>query len=143
MNDITIDDNYDELKEEFFKGLTFRQTVYGLLTILTGTAAFVVLGMVLKVPQMAAVYLAALAAIPVAANGFVTVYGMTILEFARHYQAIKKQKGYLYQSEEEPDWVMETLPAKKNGTGKKKETLHPTFLYQDLSGDIQGGGEVL
>ena len=54
MDDITIDENYDAVKEEFFKGLTFRQTVYAFLTILGGTATYTILLMVLHLPQIAA-----------------------------------------------------------------------------------------
>ena len=54
MDDITIDENYDAVKEDFFKGLTFRQTVYAFLTILGGTAAYTILLMVLHLPQIAA-----------------------------------------------------------------------------------------
>ena len=77
MDDITIDENYDAVKEEFFKGLTFRQTVYAFLTILGGTATYTILLMVLHLPQIAALYLAVLIAVPVAANGFVEIHGLT------------------------------------------------------------------
>ena len=98
MDDITIDENYDAVKEEFFKGLTFRQTVYAFLTILGGTATYTILLMVLHLPQIAALYLAVLIAVPVAANGFVASLGLTILEFVKRYREIKKHPGYLYKS---------------------------------------------
>lgn len=147
MNDITIDENYDELKEDFFKGLTFRQTVYGLLTILVGTCAGLMFGVGFKLPQMAAVYLALLFAVPVAANGFVTVYGMTIFKFYRRYRETKERGAYLYQSEESPeaDQVFLETVVKETAKPQKepKKERHPSFCYLDLDGQLMEGGEAV
>ena len=125
MDDITIDENYDAVKEEFFKGLTFRQTVYAFLTILGGTATYTILLMVLHLPQIAALYLAVLIAVPVAANGFVEIHGLTILEFVKRYREIKKHPGYLYISEESPDFQAEESAVffKKKKTKQSKSKL--------------------
>lgn len=100
MDDILIDDNYDEMKENFFKGLTRRQTVYGSLTVILGAGLYYLFSMILRLPQIAALYLAIACVIPVAANGFLTIYDMTVVNFIKLYVKTKNGQGLIYLSEE-------------------------------------------
>lgn len=102
MDDILIDENYDDMKEDFFKGMTRRQTLYGALSLGVGAGLFYFLFAVIQLPQQFALYGAIAGVIPVAAIGFVRIYDMTILEFARRYRRTKKGKGLFYQPEEQP-----------------------------------------
>ena len=147
MDDITIDENYDEMKEEFFKGLTFRQTVYAGVTICFGAAVYALFTLFFHLPSMVTLYLTIFLALPVGANGFVTIHGMTILEICKRYMAVRQHTGYIYISEESPDmvWVEKEGQSRRKKNGKAPAPS-PRCLYMDSSGklrepDAENGGK--
>lgn len=135
MDDITIDENYDEMKEEFFKGLTFRQAVYAAATVCCGAAVYAFFTLFVHLPNMLTLYLTVLLALPVGANGFMSIYGMTILEFLKRYRAVKQHPGYVYISEESPDMEEKDGPKERKKSGKTP-ARSPLCLYMDSSGSL-------
>lgn len=148
MDDILIDENYDEIKEDFFKGLSRRQTFYGALSVIVGALLFYVFFAVLAFPQTAALYLAIACVLPLAANGFVRIYDMSIVDFLKLYRRTKGSRGLIYESEEYPGLEqpagLELSDMCQGREGKKgnKKDREPMFLYLDTEGRICGMMEV-
>lgn len=137
MDDIIIDENYDEIKEDFFKGLTRRQTLYGALTIIGGAALFYLFLIVLALPQTIALYLAIVFVIPIAASGFVQIYDMTIVDFIKMYIRTKNSQGLVYISEEDPDLEdLVVLQLEEKYQKKNRIMQKPVFLYVDKNGNL-------
>ena len=55
---IPVNKNIDNYKDDFFKGLTMKQTLFAGLTLAVGVGVFVILNMVLHVYATLAIYLA-------------------------------------------------------------------------------------
>lgn len=138
MDDILIDENYDEIKDAVWKGLTARQLGFSLLAMLCGAAVFL-LCIRFHIPEMIALYLSIFAALPSAVNGFLEIYGMTIWQFWNCYRKIKKHPGFFYISEESPEFFYEEESKKEKKKESKKEKK-PVLLYTDLDGMIQDAG---
>ena len=136
MDDILIDEDYDEIKEDFFKGLSMRQTFYGALSVIVGALLFYVFFAVLTFPQTAALYLAIACVLPLAANGFVRIYDMSIVDFLKLYRRTKGSRGLIYESEEYPGLELSDMCQEREGKKGNKKDREPMFLYLDTEGRI-------
>ncbi|MSS14018.1 PrgI family protein [Porcincola intestinalis] len=109
---IPVNQNIDEYKDDFYKGLTLRQSVISLITIAVGAAVYLTLTGVLHLPQSLALYLTLPVVFPIAAYGFLKIHGMNIAEYLRKSGAVKERSSYsfipqmlLYGTEEDDQTV--------------------------------------
>lgn len=116
---IPINKNIDNYKDDFFKGLTMRQSIYSIATLVVGAGAFFVSGTVAGLPQMVSIYITMLFAIPTAVVGFVEIHGMTALEYIKKKKGAAGNQGYFYESEESA-----ILEEAKGTDGKAAGCLH-------------------
>ena len=121
---IPVNKNLDEYKDDFYKGLTLKQTVLSVLTVSVGTGVFLVLYSICGMGQTAALYLAVLAALPLAASGFLKVHGMSLPEYFRRKREVTGQVIYRFEPEligAQEEWGQD-FPDKSR-TGKEKRLV--------------------
>jgi len=94
---IQINRDFDEYKDDFFKGLTKRETFYALLTVIAGAGAYLICFFVLRLPVMVSVYLCLPFCLPIAAMGFLHFNNMTATEILKRRRRILRSKplGYI------------------------------------------------
>lgn len=116
---IPINRNIDEFRDDFYKGLSFRQTCFSVLTVGAGGAAFVFTKVILGIPQMIAVYITIAAAAPWAVWGFIKIRGMPANVYLKK-RKLKKVPILLYRSTE-GSFQKEAHPEKKEKKQKKQD----------------------
>ena len=115
---ITINENFENYRREFWKGLTLRQTLHAVGGVAAGVIAYCVAYFLFGVPSDAAVWIALPASLPIIVPGFVRIQGMSIAEWARRMRNVRGA-SYTYKCEfllEEE----ETRDNKKPDNGKEK-----------------------
>ena len=80
---ITINENFENYRREFWKGLTLRQTLHAAGGVAAGIIAYCIAAFLFGVPSDAAVWIALPASLPVIVPGFVRIQGMSVAEWAR------------------------------------------------------------
>ena len=93
---IPVNQNIDEYKDDFYKGLTLRQSVISLVTVAVGVAVYLALTMIFHLPQTLALYLTLPVVFPIAAYGFLKIHGMNIAEYVRKSGAVKEHSSYSF-----------------------------------------------
>lgn len=122
---IPVNKNLDEYKDDFYKGLTLKQTVLSILTVIVGTGIFLLLYLICGIGQTMALYLAVLAALPVAASGFLKVHGLSLPEYFRKKKEVSRQMVFFFQ----PDLIQkmeQDNQGKRNVRQKKKNPILET-----------------
>lgn len=94
---IPVNKNLDEYKDDFYKGLTLRQTVLSILTVIAGTGAFLLFHSVCGISQTVSLYLAFPAVLPFAASGFLKIHGMSLQEYFKRKRSVTEQPLYRYE----------------------------------------------
>lgn len=117
---IPVNKNIDEYKDDFFKGLTLRQTAAAALTLAVGIGVFFVCDIILGIPQGIALYLAMPLAFVTGASGFLEIYGMTPLQYIR--KRLRIMRNPLYVSIPDAVWELYQQDA-KTPLKKRKENV--------------------
>lgn len=118
---ISVNKNLDEYKDDFYKGLTLKQTVLSVLTVIVGTSIFLLLHLICGIGQTTALYLAVLAALPVAASGFLKVHGLSLPEYFHKKKAVNRQTVFFFR----PSLLQETEVEDVENRKWKKRVKQP------------------
>ncbi len=113
---IPVNKNIDEYKDDFWKGLTLKQTAFSVMTVVVGAASFLFFYGILELPQSASLYLALPFAFPFAAAGFLRVNGMSPAEYLRKKKRYMETPLYRFQ----PGALLEEA-AEETVAGKAKK----------------------
>ena len=93
---IPVNQNIDEYKDDFYKGLTLRQSVISLVTVAVGVLVYLALTGLFGLPQTLALYMTLPVVFPIAAYGFLKIHGMNIAEYLRKSSAVKERSSYSF-----------------------------------------------
>ena len=93
---IPVNQNIDEYKDDFYKGLTLRQSVISLVTVAVGVLVYLALTGLFHLPQTLALYMTLPVVFPIAAYGFLKIHGMNIAEYLRKSSAVKERSSYSF-----------------------------------------------
>lgn len=126
---IPVNKNIDHYKDDFFKGMTMRQAIFCIATVVTGAAAFLFFYMYLKLPVMAAIYLMLPIAFPVAAAGFLQIGGKSPGEYFKLRARTKKTPLYLFSPILLAD--MDSLPDLEKGQTEQRVKKKEIYLRQE------------
>ena len=118
---IPVNQNIDEYKDDFYKGLTLRQSVISLITVAVGAGVYLALTVLLKLPQSLALYLTLPVVFPIAAYGFLKIHGMNIAEYIRKRGAVKERNAYSFVPQMLMDSQGITEEAGMENTGREQE----------------------
>lgn len=113
---IPINRNIDEFKDDFFKGLTFRQTCFSAITLFSGTAGFVIVNVAFGIPQAISIYVTIMCAAPWAVWGFIRIKGMSAKDYLQKRFYVMAHPIFLYRSAE----GLCKAPPEETKNGKKK-----------------------
>lgn len=93
---IPVNKNFDEYKEDFWKGLTLAQTACCILTLCIGTGGFLLFTH-LGLPAAGALYLTFPLAFPAAAIGFLKIGGLSLWAYLKKRRACERTPGYRFR----------------------------------------------
>ncbi|MCC8051573.1 MAG: PrgI family protein [Clostridiales bacterium] len=94
---IPVNKDIDEYKDDFFKGLTMRQTIVCAVTVAVGVCSFLLFSAVLRLPQTISLYLVFPVALPVAAVGLWKIDGLSPLEYLKRKRSVTRTPIYRYK----------------------------------------------
>ena len=146
---IPVNQNIDEYKDDFYKGLTLRQSVISLVTVAVGVLVYLALTGLFHLPQTLALYMTLPVVFPIAAYGFLKIHGMNIAEYLRKSGAVKERSSYsfipqmlLYGTEEDDQTTkgkttggaMAAEAAKEKADGKDRKAK---ILYLETEDSLR------
>ncbi|MCD7957413.1 MAG: PrgI family protein [Lachnospiraceae bacterium] len=94
---IPVNKDIDDYKDDFFKGMTLRQTTMCVLTLAVGIGCYFLCNSVLGLPQTISLYLVFPVALPFAAAGFLKIDGMPPLEYLKRRREVTQTALYRYR----------------------------------------------
>lgn len=100
MLNIQINKDIESYNSDVWKGLSGRQIVYGLLTMLIGGGIIIVCTELAAFSLSAAVYMAVPFALPIALQGFVSINHMTMTEIVKRKIQIAFGRPITFESTE-------------------------------------------
>ncbi len=115
---IQVNENIDEYREDFYKGLTLRQTLFSGGAVAAGAAVFLFLNIVIGLPQSIALYAALPAVFPIAAAGFLKIHGMTLAQYLKARRSVREYPVYYYKPALIEMMEKETEAEEKKKTGR-------------------------
>ena len=93
---IPVNKNIDEYKDDFFKGLTLKQTVTSVVALVFGAGMFLGLTMLFGISQTTALYLTFPVVFPIAAIGFLKIDVMTPVTWLKRRRAVRNMPVYFF-----------------------------------------------
>ena len=142
---VAVNKNIDDYKDDFFKGLTFYQTVMSVLALVSGTAVFFICFGMFGIPQSVSLYLALPAAFIFAASGFLKIDGMAPITYLK--KRLYCIRNPLYVSV--PDVLADLEERDKNTTEKERkikggllETEEELEKRMEEYGIYEGNGKI-
>ena len=93
---IPVNKDLDSYKDDFFKGLTLKQTALSVISVAAGTLMFLFGTYVLKLSSTVSFYLALPVVLPIAATGFLKIHGMTPLEYLKRRREVLRQDTFFF-----------------------------------------------
>ena len=98
---VTVNKDLDSYKDDFFKGLTLKQTAISIISVAAGTGTYFFASYILKLDQTVSFYLALPVVLPIAAGGFLRIHGMSpALYFKRRRETVNRDAWFF-----SPDFV--------------------------------------
>ena len=96
---VQVNQNIDSYKDDFFKGLTFRQTAVSVIGVSVGAGIFLVLTRAAHLNQTDTVYILFPVVFPIIASGFLKIHGMDLKTFFLQRMKMQKMKALYYSPE--------------------------------------------
>ena len=127
---IPVNKDLDSYKDDFFKGLTLKQTALSIISVAAGTGTYLAASYVLKLDQSVSFYLALPIVLPIAASGFLRIHGMTPLEYLKRKRTTQSREIYFFVPEA-------LLPAEGNDSPAGREKV--SWLLDDDRGKEDSG----
>lgn len=127
---IPVNKDLDSFKDDFFKGLTLKQTALSIVSVAAGTGTFLLGSYVFHLSQSVSFYLALPVVLPIAASGFLRIHGMTPLEY------LKRRRGTV--SVDTYHFVPELIMYPEKEEKPKEEKAKNVMLDDDRREDLDG-----
>ena len=127
---IPVNKDLDSFKDDFFKGLTLKQTALSIVSVAAGTGTFLLGSYVFHLSQSVSFYLALPVVLPIAASGFLRIHGMTPLEY------LKRRRGTV--SVDTYHFVPELIMYPEKEEKPKEEKAKNVMLDDDRRETLDG-----
>lgn len=141
---IPVNQDIDSYKDDFFKGLTMRQTLFAVAAVVVSGGLLAFFLIYLKLNASVSMYLTLPVAFPIIAVGFIKIHGIPLGEYLKRKKKVQQQSSFFYQPEMVfwsnqgmlPKEAAEDMPDRKNqnqddGRERKK-------FYLETEETIQG-----
>jgi hypothetical protein len=99
MINVQVNKDFAEYTGDFFKGFSFIQTIFGVITVLIAAGAYILL-YISGIPSMICVYVGVFLGLPVGFIGFFKMNGMGLVEYLVRKNRVEKSSALLYVTEE-------------------------------------------
>ena len=96
---IPVNQDIDSYKDDFFKGLTMRQTLFAVAAVVVSGGLLAFFLLYLKLNASVAMYLTLPVAFPIIAIGFIKVHGIPLGEYLKRKKKVQQQSSFFYQPE--------------------------------------------
>ena len=96
---IPVNQDIDSYKDDFFKGLTMRQTLFAVAAVIVSGGLLAFFLLYLKLNASVAMYLTLPVAFPIIAVGFIKVHGIPLGEYLKRKKKVQQQSSFFYQPE--------------------------------------------
>lgn len=96
---VPVNPNLDAYKDDFFKGLTMRQTLYAVSAVSVSGLMMSFFLLYLKLNASLAMYMTLPVAFPIIAAGFIRIHGISFGEYLRRKQKVDGQPLFFFQPE--------------------------------------------
>lgn len=96
---VPVNPNLDAYKDDFFKGLTMKQTLYAVSAVTVSGLMMSFFLLYLKMNASLAMYLTLPVAFPIIAAGFIRIHGISFGEYLRRRQKVEEQPVFYFQPE--------------------------------------------
>ena len=93
---IPVNKDLDSFQDDFFKGLTLKQTAASAISVAIGTAFFLFCIYILKLDQAVSFYLSLPVVLPVAGVGFLKIHGLTLTEYLKRKRRACRQSIWYF-----------------------------------------------
>ena len=111
---IPVNKDLDSYKDDFFKGLTLKQTAISIVCVAAGTLSFLVGSLVFHLSEAVSFYLALPVVLPIAASAFLRIHGMSPPLFLRRRRNVLRCLSYHFVPDVLLDGEKETSSLKEN-----------------------------
>ena len=96
---IPVNQDIDSYKDDFFKGLTMRQTLFAVAAVVVSGGLLAFFLIYLKLNASVAMYLTLPVAIPIIAVVFIRIHGIPLGEYLKRKKKVEQQSSFFYQPE--------------------------------------------
>jgi len=96
---IPVNQDIDSYKDDFFKGLTMRQTLFAVAAVVVSGGLLAFFLLYLKLNASVAMYLTLPVAFPIIAVGFIKIHGIPLGEYLKRKKKVQQQSSFFYQPE--------------------------------------------
>ena len=96
---IPVNQDIDSYKDDFFKGLTMRQTLFAVAAVVVSGGLLAFFLIYLKLNASVAMYLTLPVAFPIIAVGFIKIHGIPLGEYLKRKKKVERQSSFFYQPE--------------------------------------------
>ena len=111
--------DFSEYKNDFFKGLDFRETVFGAATVIVAGGSYFLLFQA-GFPSLIAVYTAIILGLPIGVMGFFKKNDMNFMQFMKRRKELAASKPLVYETGEASYLGVEELPLEEPKQNIKK-----------------------
>ena len=126
-----INQDFDAYKEDFYKGLSKRETKYGAMAFFSGIGIMFLMMFVLHANSLLATFVSAPVVISLGMNGFYTKNGMSFTELVKRKMELRKGIDYTiseisvrdYRIRQMEDELREKRAEEKKNKEKNKKWL--------------------
>lgn len=118
-----INQDFDKYRDDFFKGLSKRETLWGALAFIVGATCIALMFLYLHIPIELAVFLSLPFMAPIALNGFYKKNGMYFIQVIKLKFKIKNSQTLVLKCDDprtEKIQAMEKIYAEQNQKQKGK-----------------------
>ena len=96
---IPVNQDIDSYKDDFFKGLKMRQTLFAVAAVVVSGGLLAFFLIYLKLNASVAMYLTLPVAFPIIAVGFIRIHGIPLGEYLKRKKKVEQQSSFFYQPE--------------------------------------------
>ena len=132
---VAVNKDLDSYKDDFFKGLTLKQTAISIISVAAGTGTYFFASYALKLDQTVSFYLALPVVLPIAAGGFLRIHGMTPALYLKRRRETVSREAWFFSPDFGPSeekeipkrgreliWQLDAEAGNMEDTGRVNET---------------------
>ena len=96
---VPVNQNIDEYKDDCFKGLTMRQTMYAIAAVAVSGGLMMFFLLYLKMNASVAMYITLPIVFPIIAVGFIRIHGMNFRDYMKEKRKVRQRPVFFYEPE--------------------------------------------